>query len=268
MPELRTETRGATCEECGAEFSYLVTILAPGRELPPEAPPCEACRERGDTEAREREEEERRLRAEGERAGREERIHQLLQRAGVNPRSHGHCTLTNFRGQDNPDALKAAQEFLEAIRLAGDFEYIRGLFFAGETGLGKSHLAVALVRRLLLEGWDPETILFERAGKLVATIQDSYSRGNTLELMATRERARIWVLDDLGAEKPSPDVARILTELLSAREGWPTVLTSNLAPAALLDRYPEFSRVVSRLGPRCFTAVHLQGRDQRYREDR
>jgi DNA replication protein DnaC len=78
-----------------------------------------------------------------------------------------------------------------------------------------------------------------------------------------REEVDLWVLDDLGAEKPTEDVVRILTELIAAREGSPTVVTSNFEPRALLDRYPGFDRVVSRLGRQDFRTVALTGRDRR-----
>lgn len=265
--EPQTEHRTAFCERCGGSVEYSVVILGEGgKELPPKPPAfCQACQELQEEEARAREEEARRRRADEEFRSREERIGLLLQEVGVNPRSHGKVGLSEFDGRENPEALQASEEFVEILGKAGAFDYIRGLFLAGPTGVGKTHLGVGITRELLLQGWDPKAVIFERSGKLVAEIQTAYSTGGAMALMKKREDASLWVLDDLGAEKPTPDVVRIFTELLAAREGHPTVITSNLTPRALLDRYAEFERVVSRLGIACFRTVEMKGRDRRYR---
>src|SRR5690606_3477547 len=121
-------------------------------------------------------------------------------------------------------------------------------------------------RDLLLDPSIPAgAVVFDYALSLISRIQDTYNTGeSTDEILNRRIRARVWILDDLGTEKPSDDVVRRLTMIFAEREGRPTLVTSNFPPHELEARHPEFFRLASRFGPRSFRTVEVRGRDRRF----
>lgn len=255
------------CDGCGAEIeSPVVAVIGMDRPLVARRY-CDGCVEadrRAKEEAVRREEEER---AERARREREEGILDLLHRAGVNPWAHGRCTLDSYDASESgPGPLEAVREFLAATRAASGYDPVRGLYLLGDTGAGKTHLAVAAARDLLL---DPEIplgeVVFDYALSLISRIQDTYNTGaSTDEILERRIKARVWILDDLGTEKPSDDVVRRLTMILAEREGRPTLVTANIGPDQLEARHPEFFRLASRFGPAVYRTVEVRGRDRRF----
>src|SRR5690606_21483625 len=108
-------------------------------------------------------------------------------------------------------------------------------------------------------------VVFDYALSLISRIQDTYNTGASAdEILDRRINAGIWILDDLGTEKPSDDVVRRLTRIFAEREGRPTLVTSNVPPDQLEQRHPEFFRLASRFGPRIFRVVEVRGRDRRF----
>lgn len=187
--------------------------------------------------------------------------------AGVNVWDLGSATLENFRTDQSGRApLGATLEFLHVLRTAGPYQPVRGLYLFGETGAGKSHLAAAVARELLLDPKiDEGSVIFDHALRLIGRIQSTYSsHERSDEIIDRRINTGCWILDDLGSEAPSADVARRLTEIFTERAMRPMLVTSNLPPHQLEDRNPELFRVVSRLGPRYFRVVEVKGSDRRY----
>lgn len=265
MSDDRTVVEVRRCGRCGAEFEavgYRVFRSVVGMATTCAA--CQAAEEQEREEAARREEQER---AERARRDREGRILDLLHRAGVNPWAHGRCTLDSYDASESgPGPLEAVREFLAATRAASGYDPVRGLYLLGDTGAGKTHLAVAAARDLLL---DPEIplgeVVFDYALSLISRIQDTYNTGeSTDEILERRIKARVWILDDLGTEKPSDDVVRRLTMILAEREGRPTLVTANIGPDQLEARHPEFFRLASRFGPAVYRTVEVRGRDRRF----
>lgn len=228
---------------------------------------CPRCIEAQERRQREREAQERREREERTRAERAEKLLDLLHRAGVNPWAHGRCTLGNYDASESgPKPVAAIREWLHDVRTAGKYDPVRGLYLVGDTGTGKTHLAVGAARDLLAEPEFPETgVVFDHALALITRIQDTYNTGeSTDQILDRRIRAKVWILDDLGTEKPSDDVVRRLTLIFNERSGRPTLVTSNIRPDQLEKRHPEFFRLQSRLGPADFRTVAVKGRDRRF----
>src|SRR5260370_20891918 len=93
-----------------------------------------------------------------------------------------------------------------ALFALGDYRVIdgRALVFLGAVGVGKTHLAVAILRELI-ERYQVRG-LFYQFGALLRQIQDSYnpiSQNSELKVLQPVFDADVLVLDELGASKPT-----------------------------------------------------------------
>lgn len=135
-------------------------------------------------------------------------------------------------GESQPNAAVAALERMEAER--------RGFaLLTGDTGVGKTCAAVALMaRRLLLDERDELPALFVRATE--GARMGLYDADDK-KLAAQMRAATLLVLDDLGAEFLSDGSIwrTILDEVIDSRYGdnLPTVLTTNLTLEPFKARY-------------------------------
>jgi len=151
------------------------------------------------------------------------------------PERYRHCSLdayyTDFR------SAHPSQSF--ALRMARSFvkEYPtdkerKGLLFTGSIGVGKTHLAVGVLSRLVQEyGVNG---LFCDYRELLKSIQNSYNpqvQTTELELLKPVFAAEVLVLDDLGAQKPNEWVWDTVALILNTRynDRQTTIITTNYA---------------------------------------
>src|ERR1017187_8860044 len=124
-------------------------------------------------------------------------------------------------------ALQTARKFVEAypVDTAG-----KGLLFTGSIGVGKTHLAVGVLRRLVQERGVRG--LFCDYRELLKNIQNSYNpqvHTTELELLKPVFAAEVLVLDDLGAQKPNEWVWDTVALILNTRynDKQTTIITTN-----------------------------------------
>lgn len=174
-------------------------------------------------------EEERRVaRCDCRLAGATER---LLARARI-PKRYEHCELSNF--DVLPGRYKAAMEkaklaagsFVEQYPLEKD-----GLLLLGPIGVGKTHLAVGILRELIRSKAVP--CLFCDYRELLKEIQNSYNpsvQATEMEVLRPIITAEVLVLDELGAIKPSDWVWDTVGLILNTRynDKLTTIITTNL----------------------------------------
>lgn len=253
--EVRTEAR--PCRSCGNDVEASV-LYVDGRRTPSPPITCDACIEVEESALA--------------RAGlalvdaKPIDIRDRLRALGVNTRKHGEAKLADFDSDGVP--WEAAKELATTTVRAGRHDRVRGLYLVGDVGVGKSHLAVAIMRYVLEEG-EGKSVVYDSADRLITKVQDSYGQGTTDELIEHRAAADLYVLDDLGREKPTADALRVLVTILDEREGAPTVITSNYRPSQLGKRHGgefDWGRVQSRLGDEVYRYVLIEGRDRRFRE--
>jgi len=130
----------------------------------------------------------------------------------------------------NPSLGRAhltARKFVEAypVDTAG-----KGLLFTGSIGVGKTHLAVGVLRRLVQERGVHG--LFCDYRELLKNIQNSYNpqvHTTELELLQPVFAAEVLVLDDLGAQKPNEWVWDTVALILNTRynDKQTTIITTN-----------------------------------------
>lgn len=116
-----------------------------------------------------------------------------------------------------------------AVNYCKDFDpqNSNNALFAGSCGLGKSHLAVGVVKYLMLQG---HSCIFTSVPKLFTKIKASWDKNsehNEQNLLDALEIVEFLVLDDLGAETASPWQLSKLFEVIDSRQGKPTIYTTN-----------------------------------------
>jgi len=106
----------------------------------------------------------------------------------------------------------------------------KGLLFTGSIGVGKTHLAVGVLQRLIRERGVKG--LFCDFRELLKNIQNSYNQQvhtTELELLRPVIEAEVLVVDDLGAQKPNEWVSDTVSLILNTRynERLTTIITTN-----------------------------------------
>lgn len=146
---------------------------------------------------------------------------QLLERARI-PRRYEQCAFENFHirkdqetGNANP-SLAAAKLYAE--RFVEEYPTDFGLLFVGPTGVGKTHLAVAILRELILR--KGVECLFYDFRDLLKEIQDSYnpvSQSSELRILQPVQDVEVLLLDELSGANPSDWVKETLAHLINSR---------------------------------------------------
>jgi DNA replication protein DnaC len=156
-----------------------------------------------------------------ERIGRER-----LAEANI-PKRYQHCTLANFTVYNN--SLEKAVTL--ARRVAESFPVVsRGLLLEGQPGVGKTHLAVAVLKQVIATSgarglfYDTRELL-----RLIRSTYDPSIRTTELEVLRPVMHADLLVLDDLGAEKTSEWVDETMNLIVNTRynERRLTIFSSN-----------------------------------------
>jgi len=155
------------------------------------------------------------------------------------PKRYEHCELSNFTA-DFPGADSSiAMAHIGAARFVEEFNPRdgQGLLLVGGIGTGKTHLAVGIVKELIVKYGTP--CLFCDYRELLKEIQNSYNdsvQATELQVLRPVFEAEVLVLDELGAVKPSEWVWDTVSLILNTRynDRRTTIITTNFAdePAA------------------------------------
>ena len=178
---------------------------------------------------------------------RQARTQTLLAAARI-PKRYEHCELSNFEF-DGPrqqlfPARMAACKFAEEYPMEGT-----GLLLVGNIGVGKTHLAVGIIKELVLS--KGIACLFYDYRELLKQIQNSYNdsvKATELDVLRPVFETEVLVLDELGAVKPTEWVWDTVSLILNTRynDKCTTIITTNFADDASQDGYgnpsSEFAR--------------------------
>lgn len=262
-PTVNNLDEGQATEVCGACFGTGVRIV-PGRG----AKICDECQPRS-----------------GDR---------LLEAANI-PRRHAACNFDNYRVPAGSPSIHWA--LMKAKTLVNDYPAVeRGLLLTGSVGVGKTHLAVAILRGLIAKG---VSCLFCESGSLLKQIQDSYnpiSKTSELRVLAPVYQAEVLVLDELGATIPTDWVRDTMYQIINKRynDKKLTIFTTNYLDAPRIEsrqepeiagrtfskkgsseRIREMTTLEERIGTRLRSrlyemcnAVVIEGEDYRKSQDR
>ncbi|MBR4073739.1 MAG: ATP-binding protein [Clostridia bacterium] len=133
------------------------------------------------------------------------------------------------------------------------------LLFMGDTGLGKTHLTLAMVSGVIDKGYN---VVYGSAYNLFSLIENehfSFEKGDSYETMLNCD---LLVIDDLGTEFVTSFIQSVLYGLINSRilSGKPTIINTNLTMAEIENRYSP--RISSRLIG-SYTAKKFCGKDIR-----
>ena len=123
-------------------------------------------------------------------------------------------------------ALKKARSFIEAFPVVD-----KGLLFHGPFGVGKTHLAIGILKALIRKT-GAKAFFFETP-ELLRQVRHTYNTQvdqTEMGILKPILDADVLVLDDLGTEKTSEWVQETLGLVISSRYNTrrPTIFTSNL----------------------------------------
>ena len=146
------------------------------------------------------------------------------------------------------------------------------LLFIGGTGLGKTHLSLAIAREVIEGG---HGVIYASVQNLMAKLEDerfsnSYNYVNPGEEQEQRYLSMVMdsdllILDDLGTEFLNQFITSTIYNLVNTRllRGKPTIISTNLLPAEMGKRYSD--RLVSRLFG-SYTTCNFMGKDIRLQQ--
>jgi DNA replication protein DnaC len=185
----------------------------------------------------------------------------LLTNARI-PRRFQGCSFDNFTLPPDPInpsicnnsvqwALITSKKYVEEF-MPGE----SGLLYLGTCGVGKTHLAVAVLKELIRKGIPG---LFYDFRDLLKEIQDSYNpntKASELQVLTPVFDAEVLVLDELGASKPTEWVQETITHIINKRynDRKVTLFTSNYQDISIGSAYEE--TLTDRVGVRLRSRLH------------
>jgi DNA replication protein DnaC len=181
-----------------------------------------------------------------------------LQTCRIPPR-YDHCSLESF--EPGSPSLSAALE--RAVAFCAGYPHLAedeglGLLFCGDNGVGKTHLAVAILRELVTtkgvrgQFWDFHALIRE-----IKSSYDRETKTTELQVLQPVVDTDLLVLDDLGAWKMTDWMNDTLFSILNGRymAKRPTIITTNFQDvtrekALAADHLRRREFLVERIGQR------------------
>jgi DNA replication protein DnaC len=164
---------------------------------------------------------------------------QTLLNAARIPKRYEHCELSNFEFDGPHRALASSR--LAACKFVEEYPVdSTGLLLIGSIGVGKTHLAVGIIKELVLS--KGIACLFYDYRELLKQIQNSYNdsvKATELDVLRPVFETEVLVLDELGAVKPTEWVWDTVSLILNTRynDNRTTIITTNFANLGERERH-------------------------------
>ncbi|MDD5946644.1 MAG: ATP-binding protein [Oscillospiraceae bacterium] len=177
---------------------------------------------------------------------------ELSSRVSLDQYSFAAFSTEYYRDQPADAYEKMKKIFAFCKAYADDFTiHSQPLLMCGKTGLGKTHLSLAITGVVLSKGF---SVIYDSAGSLLHRIeQEHFKRGAAAEADTLTQllQCDLLVLDDFGTEFSTAfsraTVYTIVNERLTANK--PIIINTNLTPEQIQQDYGD--RIVSRLFASC-----------------
>ncbi len=176
------------------------------------------------------------------------------------------CRFDNFKLDYYPEGVGTSpRRRMESVldfckTYAAEFsQKSSSLLLYGHTGLGKTHLSLAIAGKVVEAG---HGVIYSSAQNLFNKLEkEKFGRsdGNTEENILGCD---LLIIDDLGAEFTTQFTVSALYNIVNSREleGKPIIISTNLTPEQLLSTYSE--RIASRILNN-YTLLRFDGTDIR-----
>ena len=161
-------------------------------------------------------------------------------------------SLDYYQGRSTPqgeDCYTVMKRILTRCRnyAAGFTPGAQSLLFYGRTGLGKTHLSLAIAHDVLAKGYD---VIYDSVINLLDKVEREHfgkAKDDDADTLSLLLQVDLLILDDLGTEFTSPFYVSAIYNIINTRlnRGLPTIISTNLEISDLKNRYEE--RIVSRL---------------------
>lgn len=163
------------------------------------------------------------------------------------------CKFENFELKYYPEAqengVSAKKAMTEILKLCREYalhfepNVSKSMLFLGNTGIGKTHLSLAIVTELLEKGFN---IIYGSAYNLFSEMESEHFGEHTNKKYEAAISCDLLVIDDLGSEFVSPFIQTLLYNIVNTRllAHRPTIINTNLTIAEIGERYSP--RVASR----------------------
>lgn len=180
------------------------------------------------------------------------------------------CTFENFSldyysSESSEKGVSPKKRMTKLLKLCREYvikfdpEKSESLLFMGSSGLGKTHLSLAIVSELIDKGYN---VIYGSAYNLFSAMESEHFNNRSDETYNSAVSCDLLVIDDLGSEFVSPYIQTLLYNIINTRllASRPTVISTNLGMAEIENRYTP--RVSSRLVG-CYNANKFLGNDIR-----
>jgi DNA replication protein DnaC len=161
---------------------------------------------------------------------------EALQGGSGIPPNYVRASLDNFQiPQDNPIARTGLGTVLMQVRsFVREFPATErpGLLLVGDTGTGKTHLAVAALKAIIDKGHEGIFFDFQNLLDRIRASYDKSSGASDRETYRAAMDAEVLLLDDLGSHRVTEWVEDTVTSIVTYRcnHRKPLIATTNLSP--------------------------------------
>lgn len=178
----------------------------------------------------------------------------------------------NFRLDFYPEAPDAKTGISPRRRMKEILDYCKcyaddfgrnsdSIFMYGATGLGKTHLSLAIAAKAIEKGYD---VAYYSAPNLLAQLErEKFGRSTeTTDLYDTILNCDLLIIDDLGSEFSTQFTVSEIYNIINTRITYrrPVIISTNLSSQELETKYSE--RITSRIIG-CYTCLRFFGKDVR-----
>lgn len=179
------------------------------------------------------------------------------------------CRFDNFSLDYYPESDNAGnapkKRMVQILKLCTDYvakfnpATSQSILFMGESGLGKTHLSLAVVYELIQKGFD---VLYGSSYNLFSAMEAEHFSSNSKSGYDAAINCDLLVIDDLGTEFTSPFVQSLLYNVINTRilSHKPVIISTNLSMQEIEAKYSP--KISSRLIGE-YTAKRFLGTDIR-----
>lgn len=131
------------------------------------------------------------------------------------------------------------------VKYAAEFKHdSENLIFFGKTGLGKTHLSLAIANEVIKKGYN---VVYGPISKIIGNIEKEHFSNSDNTTLTNVLECDLLIFDDLGTEFTTSFVAASVFDIINSRilNKKPTIINTNLDFEELKKKYSD--RIVSRI---------------------